>query len=166
MTVMMTRHAIFSALLLAPACSGFVIAPRTAARPGTFSRSLASPARPARFSRTARPAPSPTDASPGEGANGVIVEWDVVVFRDGDGLSNAWDGCPDDGSGYTDTDADGACDESDTDDDDDGTLDADDAFPLDASEDTDTDGDGIADFLNAIVPGEAQLLEFPVVVEP
>ena len=60
---------------------------RTAARPGTFSRSLASPARPARFSRTARPAPSPTDASPGEGANGVIVEWDMVVFRDGDGLS-------------------------------------------------------------------------------
>ena len=26
--------------------------------------------------------------------------------RDGDGLSNAWDGCPDDASGYTDTDTD------------------------------------------------------------
>ena len=60
---------------------------RTAARPGTYARGLASPARPARFSRTARPAPSPTHASPGEEANDVIVEWDVVVFRDGDGLS-------------------------------------------------------------------------------
>ena len=64
--------------------------------------------------------------------------------RDGDGLTNGWDSCPDD-YGTLDTDGDGICDESDDDDDGDGVNDDDDAFPLDGSEDTDTDGDGVGD---------------------
>ena len=65
---------------------------RVAARPGTSGRDLTSPTRTQRnVGRTVRPArPAPIVASSHRaGANEAVdvMEWDVVVFRDGDGLS-------------------------------------------------------------------------------
>ena len=65
---------------------------RVAARPGTSGRDLTSPTRTQRnVGRTVRPARrAPIAASSHRaGANEAVdvMEWDVVVFRDGDGLS-------------------------------------------------------------------------------
>ena len=66
-----------------------------------------------------------TDAFPIDATETSDMDGDGIVDntdddRDGDGLSNAWDACPDDSSGHRHY-GDGACDESDTDDDGDGT---------------------------------------------
>ena len=62
---------------------------------------------------------------------------------DGDGIADAYDAFPEDGSERYDTDLDGIGNNRDTDDDNDGVADGDDAFPLDVNETVDSDGDGV-----------------------
>ncbi|AFU98531.2 thrombospondin type 3 repeat-containing protein [Simiduia agarivorans] len=65
---------------------------------------------------------------------------------DGDGVTDDADNCVAiANASQLDTDADGAGNACDNDDDGDGVSDADDAFPLDAAEQIDTDGDGTGD---------------------
>ncbi|SKB44628.1 BspA family leucine-rich repeat surface protein [Maribacter arcticus] len=76
---------------------------------------------------------------------------------DGDGVLNADDAFPLDGTEDTDTDSDGTGDNTDADIDGDGVLNADDAFPLDGTEDTDTDGDGTGDNSDTDIDGDGVL---------
>lgn len=64
---------------------------------------------------------------------------------DGDGRADFVDVFPTDDSEWSDFDADGTGDNSDTDDDNDGADDTTDAFPYDNEEQVDTDGDGVGD---------------------
>ncbi len=65
------------------------------------------------------------------------------IDSDRDGVVDSLDAFPNNPTEWTDTDADGIGNNSDSDDDNDGVLDSVDAFPLNAAEWMDTDGDGI-----------------------
>ena len=64
---------------------------------------------------------------------------------DSDGVPDALDEFPEDGSEHVDTDGDGVGNNRDGDDDGDGVRDGEDGVPLDPDESVDTDGDGIGD---------------------
>lgn len=68
-----------------------------------------------------------------------------VADGDGDGVADALDAFPSDGSEHADSDGDGIGNNADPDDDGDGVGDAQDAVPLDPEESRDTDRDGIGD---------------------
>ena len=68
---------------------------------------------------------------------------DFTDDRDGDGVPNALDAFPDDGSEWKDSDGDGIGNNADPDNDNDGFTNDNDAFPLNAKEYIDTDTDGI-----------------------
>jgi len=95
--------------------------------------------------------------SPGELAS--IVNWDLVVDTDGDGVSDEMDNCFSVANpGQTDTDGDGAGDACDDDDDGDTVSDIVDNCPLDANLDQfDTDGDGAGDACDDDVDGDGVL---------
>jgi hypothetical protein len=97
-----------------------------------------------------------TDAGPGDDQPDIDA---AVADRDGDGILDAVDNCPDDANPNqenADGDADGdACD---TDDDGDGVLDTNDDCPLVADPDqTDTDGDGTGDACTDDADGDGVL---------
>jgi hypothetical protein len=77
-------------------------------------------------------------------ASGVLSGDGTEADRDGDGVADEDDNCPDIANAdQADFDGDGQGDACDPDDDNDGVPDENDAFPHDPTETTDTDGDGI-----------------------
>ena len=74
---------------------------------------------------------------------GLVPSGDAMADSDGDGVIDAKDAFPTDGSEYLDTDGDGTGNNRDSDDDGDGIDDAGDGAPLDRFDSVDTDGDGI-----------------------
>ena len=89
------------------------------------------------------------------------IDASFIVDRDGDGVLDDDDNCPDDSNPeQTDTDLDGAGNACDDDDDNDLVLDVDDNCPFDANpEQFDLDGDGLGDVCDADLDGDGVLNE-------